>query len=553
MKGVIGVDFGTDSCRVILVDSNTGKINAGVTKFYPRWMEGKYCDSVKNQYRQHPADYLEAFSEAMKEMLDRVPFEWRHSVKGIAFATTSSTVCLTDVDGIPLALLPEFCENPNAMFALWKDHTAVKEAKEINDLVSQWPVNYNKYCGGRYSSEWVWSKVLHMLREDMKVYEKAHSWVEHCDWLPNLLCGVTKPFDRKYSRCAAGHKAMWHEEWGGLPSDEFMQKLDPVFKQFLFRPYSETYTSDIPAGTLTEEWALSLGLSTEVKVSVGAIDCHVGAIGSQIKPGVMVSVVGTSTCDILVADKQQVGTRVIPGICGQVDGSVLPGLIGFEAGQPAFGDLYAWFKEMIMWPLTRLMAKSDWMEKHLRERLEKELTEQIIPWLTTEAEKLNLKTNTILATDWINGRRSPDADESLQATITGLNLGSTAPAIFNALVEASAYGVKAIVERYAENGMALNVVIGTGGIAQKSSYVMQTLADVLGLPVKITKVKESCALGAAMFASVASGIHPSVEVAQDTMGHGFSETYYPRREYEMVHQKKYQEYLKYRQQRKGDI
>lgn len=546
MKGVIGADFGSDSCRVVLVDAHSGEIQATATRFYPRWMEGKYCDSEINQYRQHPADYLDAFEEAVVEMLQIATPGQRAGIVGIAFATTSSTVCLTNVDGTPLALLPEFGENPNAMFALWKDHTAVQEAEEINDLVGQWPVDYNKYSGGRYSSEWVWSKVLHLLRKDESVRKRVFSWVEHCDWLPNLLCGISNPNERRYSRCAGGHKAMWHEEWGGLPSEEFMQKLAPDLSGFLFRPYQETYTSDTPIGTLTEEWALRLGLSTDVKVAVGAVDCHVGAVGAQIKPGVMVSVVGTSTCDILVAEKDQVGASVVPGICGQVDGSVVPGLIGFEAGQPAFGDLYAWFKDLLIGPFEHLLPQADWLDMSSRERLVKEMSEQMIPWLTAEAEKLPVDAHSVLATDWINGRRSPDADESVKASVTGLHLGSNAPAIFKALVEASTYGLKAIVERYVENGMSVNEVIGAGGIAQKSAFVMQTMADVLGLPVKITKAKESCALGAAMFAAVASGVHASIDEAQETMGQGFSKTYYPRKEYAAIHKIRYQEYLKYK-------
>ncbi len=546
MKGVIGADFGSDSCRVILVDALSGEIQATATKFYPRWMNGLYCNPESNQYRQHPSDYLDAFEQAVAEMMQPVTSLQRESIVGIAFDTTSSTVCLTDADGIPLALLPEFRDNPNAMFALWKDHTAVKEADEINELVRQWPVDYNKYSGGRYSSEWVWSKVLHLLRKDEAISQKAFSWVEHCDWLPNFLCGINSPKERKYSRCAGGHKAMWHEEWGGLPSEEFFQKLAPDFPNFLFRSYRETYTSDTVIGCLTDEWASRLGLKASVKVAVGSVDCHVGAVGSQIKPGIMVSVVGTSTCDILVAEKEQIGSSVIPGICGQVDGSVLPGLVGLEAGQPAFGDLYAWFRDLLVFPFQQLLTQFDWLDVNQQERLIKEMSEQMIPWLTSEAEKLDINTNTVLATDWINGRRSPDADESVKATLTGLHLGSNAPAIFKALVDASTYGMKAIVDRYIENGMIVNEVIGAGGIAQKSSYVMQTMADVLGLPVKITKAKESCALGAAMFASVAAGVHASVQDAQDAMGQGFLKTYYPREEYAQIHRKRYQEYLEYR-------
>lgn len=543
-KYVLGVDYGTDSCRVILVDTDKGKILATAVKQYQRWSQQFFCNPENNQFRQHPLDYIETFEDAVKEVMQNKTGISSFDVIGIGFATTSSTVALTDEDGIPLALIPGFEDNPNAMFVLWKDHTAVKEADEINDLLGREEVDYCKYSGGRYSSEWVWSKALHLLRTDKKVREKASSWVEHCDWMPNMLCGNNLPSEKKYSRCAAGHKAMWHESWDGLPPKDFFRKLDPVFDDLNTHVLDETYTSDTPVGTLSEEWANRLGLSTDVVVTVGAIDCHVGAVGAQIKPGVMVSVIGTSSCDIMVEEKKDFHGQVVPGICGQVDGSVIPGFIGFEAGQPAFGDFYAWFKNLLMWPLLKSMEGLDWLDNESKKRLMNELGERIIPILTVEAEKIEPVSNSLLATDWINGRRSPDSDESLKATISGLKIGTNTAHVFRALVEATAFGLNAIVERFANNGLSVNEIVATGGIAQKSPFIMQVVADVTGLPVRIAATTQAVALGSAMFASVASGVYSSVEEAQCAMGQGYLKAYYPNRKVHQIYQKQYEGYLK---------
>jgi L-ribulokinase len=340
---------------------------------------------------------------------------------------------------------------------------------------------------------------LHVLREDEAVRKAGYSWVEHCDWLPALLTGNTKPEKLLRSRCAAGHKAMWHASWNGLPSEEFLTALDPLLAGYRARLYSETCPSDTVVGKLTPEWADKLGLTTNVAVAVGAFDCHFGAVGAQIVPGAFVRVIGTSTCDIMVVPYEEIGDKLIPGICGQVDGSVVPGMIGLEAGQSAFGDVYAWF--------SKFVGKS-------------------IPELTAEAIKLPIS-ETIIATDWLNGRRTPDANQLLKGSITGLTLGTTPAMIFRALVEATAYGSKAIIDRFFENGIEIKEVIGIGGISLKSPFVMQTLANVLGMPIKVAKAEQACAFGAAMFAAVAAGIYPKVEDAQNAMGQGFASVYQP--------------------------
>lgn len=386
-KYVIGLDYGSDSCRAVVVDAATGCEMASAVKYYSRWMEGKYCDPAKNQYRQHPLDYIEGLEATVKDALAQCPDGTAQNVVGIAFDTTGSTPVLTDKNGTPLALLPEYAENPNAMFVLWKDHTAIREAAEINELAKRRGIDYTAYEGGIYSSEWVWAKMAHVLRTDDSVCKEAYAWIEHCDWLPALITGKTKPEEVYRSRCAAGHKAMWLEKWGGLPAEEFLTSLEPKLAGFRSHLFEKTYTSDAKVGTLTPEWAERLGLTTGVAVSVGAFDCHMGAVGAEITPRTFVRVIGTSTCDIMVSSYEEMGDKLVPGICGQVDGSVIPGMIGLEAGQSGFGDIYAWFKRVLAWPLENILAKSTLVDEETKARLIEETADKIIPVLSEEAAK----------------------------------------------------------------------------------------------------------------------------------------------------------------------
>jgi len=531
-KYVIGVDYGTDSCRALILNAYSGEEIGSSVKNYPRWMEGKYCDYLKDRYRQHPLDYIEVLEYVVNDALSACPADVAGNVVGMAFDTTGSTPVLTDENGTPLALKSGFEENPNAMFILWKDHTSVKEAAEINELARKWETDYTRYEGGIYSSEWVWAKVLHVLREDEEVRKAAYSWVEHCDWMPALLTGNTKPEDIRRSRCAAGHKAMWHESWG-LPDEEFLVALDSLLKGFRSRLYHKTYTSDIVVGTLTEVWAEKLGLTVNVKVGVGAFDAHLGAVGGEVSPKALLRIMGTSTCDIMTASYREMENKLVPGICGHVDGSVVPGYIGMEAGQSAFGDVYAWFKNLLSWPLSLLE----------NEEKAKELEEQILPKLTEEAAKIPIAESAVLATDWINGRRTPDANPMVKGTITGITLGTSAPMIFRALVEATAFGSKAIIDRFIENGIEIKEVIALGGVARKSDLVMQILSDVLNMPIKIVRSEQACALGAAMFAAVNAGIYKKVEEAQKALGQGFEKEFTPNPDKHKKYINIYEKYL----------
>ncbi|MCL6100899.1 MAG: ribulokinase [Bacteroidetes bacterium] len=541
---VIGLDFGTDSARAVIANAQNGAEVASSVKYYPRWMEGKYCNPSKDQYRQHPLDYLEVTEFVVKDAMQKAGPEVAKSVVGISFDTTGSTPVLVNKAGVPLAMTPGFEENPNAMFVLWKDHTAVKEAAEINELAHKGRLDYTKFEGGIYSSEWVWAKMAHLLRADQKVKEVAYSWIEHCDWMPAVLTGKTKPEEVKRSRCAAGHKAMWHDSWGGLPSEEFLTSFEPALKDFRAHLYTHTYTGDIKVGNLSPEWAKKLGLGTNVAIGAGAFDCHVGAVGGEITPNVLVRSIGTSTCDIITVPYDQFGDKFVAGICGQVDGSVVPGYIGLEAGQSAFGDIYAWFKKVIAWPIENILSKSTLIDPETRAKLVEEALNRIIPELSVEAAKIPIEESTILATDWMNGRRTPDASQEVTGSIAGLKLGSTAPAIFRALVEATAFGSKAIADRFKREGVLVDEVIALGGVAKKSPFVMQTLADVLNVPIKVAQTEQTCAFGACMFAAVVAGVYTNVEDAQKAMGQGFETEYRPIAGHVEQYAVLYQKYLK---------
>ncbi len=545
MSIVIGVDYGTDSVRSVVVNTRNGKELGSAVFDYPRWKKGLYCNPATNQFRQHPLDYVEGLEKSIKKALRAAPKGTAAKVTGIAVDTTGSTPVAVDKKGTPLALKPAFAENPNAMFILWKDHTGIQEAEEINKLCAKSKIDYSKYEGGIYSSEWFWAKVLRTLRVDKKVRKAAYSWVEHCDWIPFLLTGGKEVHRMKRSRCAAGHKALWHEDFGGLPPNRFFKKLDPLLDGLTDRLFKETYTSDIPAGTLSTEWAKRLGLRTEVTVAVGAFDAHMGAVGGEIAPYHLLKIMGTSTCDVLIAPMEDVGDNLIKGICGQVDGSVIPGMMGLEAGQSAFGDVYAWFKNLLSWTLEEVVGKSKLLDRSLKKQLIEEATERIIPQLTKAAAKIEPGTSGIIALDWLNGRRTPDANQALKGAIMGLNLGSDAPKIFRALVEATCFGAKKIVDRFAEEGIPIKGVIGLGGVAKKSPFIMQTMANVLNRPIKIAKSEQTCALGAAMFAATAAGIYEDVPTAMKKMGAGFDKVYQPDKQRAAIYRKLYKEYSKF--------
>ena len=531
---VFGVDYGSDSVRSVLVNAANGNEIASSVFYYPRWKQGLYCNASANLFRQHPLDYIEGLETTIKECLQKAGSDIAKDVKGISIDTTGSTPVAVDKTGTPLALLPQFAENPNAMFVLWKDHTSTKEAAEINEHATKFPVNYLQYVGGIYSSEWFWAKLLHVLREDEAVRNSIASFAEHCDWVPFLLTGGNDAAQMKRGVCSAGHKALWAPEFNGFPPNDFFASLDPLLDGFTSKLFTETYTADKAAGNLCSEWANRLGLSTDVIIGIGAFDAHMGAVGGQIEPYYLSKVMGTSTCDMLVAPAEDIQGKTIKGICGQVDGSVIPGMIGLEAGQSAFGDVYAWFKNLLSWPLNQIT----------NEELKTQLSDNIIANLSEEAAKLPLSDSDEIAVDWFNGRRTPDANQLLKGAIANLNLGSDAPRVFKALVESTCFGAKAIVDRFIDEGIPVKGLIGLGGVAKKSPYIMQTMADVMNMPIRIHKSDQTCAAGAAMFAATAAGIYNKVEDAMAAMGQGFEKEYKPVKKNVSAYKKKFKKYKK---------
>jgi L-ribulokinase len=441
-----------------------------------------------------------------------------------------------------LALKQGFEKNPNAMFVLWKDHTATIEAAQINDHAGRFETNYLQFVGGIYSSEWFWAKLLHVLREDKQIREACYSWVEHCDWIPFLLTGGNDVHKIKRGVCSAGHKALWAEEFGGLPPDSFFSSLDPLLEGFTTRLFERTFTADQPAGRLSVEWAERLGLSTDVVVGVGAFDAHMGAVGGQIEPYHLSKVMGTSTCDMLVAPTIDMRDKLVKGICGQVDGSIIPGMIGLEAGQSAFGDTYAWFKNVLAWPIHQLLMTSAGIDQETKEKLKTEILERMIPELTRQTMALPVEESNELAIDWLNGRRTPDANQLLKGAVTGMNLGTGAAHLFKAWVEATCFGARAIVDRFIEEGVPVKGLIGLGGVARKSPYIMQVMADVINMPIRIHKSDQTCAAGAAMFAATAAGLYNKVEDAMRAMGQGFDAVYTPNRNLVPVYERRYKKY-----------
>jgi L-ribulokinase len=542
-KYSIGLDFGTDSVRAVIVNVANGNEEAASVSDYKRWSQGLYCNPSKNQFRHHPLDYLESMQEVIRGALNLMPPGTSENIIAIGVDSTGSTPAPLDKEGNILALNKEFADNPNGMFILWKDHTSVNEAAQINRAAksSKDNIDYTKYEGGVYSSEWFWAKILHTIKNDAKVREAAYSWIELCDWVPAVLTASTKPQDIKRGRCAAGHKAMWHKDWNGLPPNDFLKFIDPLLDGLRDRLFEKTYTSDTSAGTLSGEWAQKLGLNKSVAVTVGAFDVHMGAVGANIKESVFVKVLGTSCCDVAVGKKEK-DEKLIAGICGQVDGSIIPGMLGYEAGQSSFGDVYAWFRSILSWPLKNILSNTKIVSKDIAQKLIKETESSILREIESQAEKLSPNESNIISLDWLNGRRTPYADQKLKGAIIGLSLGTDAVKMYKSLVEATAFGSKAIIDRFSEDGVNFKEVVAIGGIAQKSSLVMQVLSDVLDMPVKVVKSSQAVALGAAIFGAVAAGYYKNLDEAQEKMASKALKVYYPIPANAEVYKKLYEKY-----------
>jgi len=516
----IGLDYGTNSCRSLLVDLTDGRELGSEVFQYPSGQQGILTDANDpNVARQNPQDYLDGCTHiirgSIKQAQEADTSFSAADIISIGIDTTGSTVIPVDESGTPLGLKDK--GNLNAQVWLWKDHTAHAEAALITEVAAKHHPEYLAKCGGVYSSEWWWAKILHLKNIDPNVFDAAFSFVEHCDWLPAVLSGNTNPLTLKRSICAAGHKAMFNTEWGGLPNSNFLTKIDPALATLRDRLYQTAHASDTSAGTLCTEWAEKLGLPAGITIGVGAFDCHMGAVGAGVKKGTLVKVLGTSTCDITVAEND---VADVPGLCGQVMSSVIPGQVGIEAGQSAVGDIFLWLVNNIV-PDSygqSLPEKFSSMEKMMATQK---------PGATG-----------LLALDWNNGNRSVLTDTRLTGLLLGQTLHTQAHEIYRAYIEATAFGALTIINRMEDHGITISEVINTGGLALKNATLMQIYADVLGRPMKVSHSEQTCALGAAMLSAVAAG-HENLEDLQHKIVRHRETVYHPIPEHQRVYQKLY--------------
>jgi len=520
---VLGLDYGTNSVRALLVDVADGREVASATWTYAHGREGVILSRDPNLARQHPSDYVEGAVRVIRKVLATARREQRgfqpSQVAGMGVDTTGSTPIPVDASGRPLALHRRWASNLAALAWLWKDHTAAAEAAEITALAREMRPHYLAKCGGTYSSEWLFSKVLHCRRTAPEVFNAAYLWVECSDWVPAMLTGTEAPDRLTVGVCAAGHKAMYSEEWGGYPDAEFLGRLDPALGALRARMRPTARTVDHPAGRLTKEWARRTGLPAGLPVASGALDAHLGAVGAGIAPGTLAIIVGTSACHLMVTPPDA-GVADIPGLCGIVCGSILPGYVGLEAGQSAFGDLFNWWVNHVR-PLGRGGTHAA---------------------LSAEAARLRPGEGGLLALDWNNGNRSVLADPRLGGLLVGQTLYTTPAEIYRALIEAAAFGTLRIIERFEEYGLRVERIVACGGIAERNPLVMQILADVTGRPIRIARSSQTCALGAAVAGAVAAGVYPSVPAAQAAMTGVRPGAYRPRASAHAVYRELYELY-----------
>lgn len=508
---VLGLDYGTASVRALLVDARSGEEVASATWAYAHGEGGVLGDAGDPQVaRQHPADHVEGLRRVVRGVLEEAagrPGFRPEAVAGIGVDTTGSTPLPVDREGMPLALRPEFHDEPAAMAWLWKDHSSHAEAAEITDRAQEEGRPYLAKCGGAYSSEWYWAKLLRLLRRHPEVAAATWGWVELCDWVPAFLTGRLDPATLPRGTCAAGHKAMWHPDWGGLPAAEFLAGLDPRLPAYRERYAAAPLPPGSPAGPLRADLAAELGLRPGIPVAAGALDAHMGAVGAGIRPGVLVKILGTSTCDCIVTPLDA-GVPDIPGVAGIVPESILPGMLGIEAGQAAVGDIFQWF-------LGRMAPGGCGAgpEDHAR--------------MASAAARLRPGQSGLVALDWHNGNRNVLADPLLTGLVVGLTLHTTPPEIYRALVEATAFGARKILDRLEEFGVRVEELVACGGIAGRSAFLLQVYADILERPIRVARSAQASALGAAVCAAVAAGLHPGFPEAQAAMTGVREESFVP--------------------------
>jgi L-ribulokinase len=519
MPYTIGLDYGTNSARALVVDCKDGREIGTAVVDYPSGHQGILLDSTDHHLaRQNPSDYLHVAEKTIVQALEAAraydPSFTNDQVIGIGMDGTGSSPLPVDANNVPLSQHAEFASNLNAQCWLWKDHTAIPQAEAITEACRKLRPHYLAKIGGTYSSEWFWAKIWHCLQVDPGVFGAAHSWVELADFIPAVLAGVTDPVKIRRGICMAGHKALYAEDWGGLPDKEFLATLDPALADLRDRLYADAYDASSIAGNLCPEWAEKLGLPADIPIAIGEMDVHYGAIGCGVEEGTLVKVIGTSTCDcaVVAADKT---VADIPGICGIVKGAILPGYFGVEAGQSAVGDIFKWFVEGVLGDAA------------LHEPL------------TQEASQLKPGQSGLLALDWNNGNRTILVDQRLTGLLLGQTLYTTRAEIYRTLIEATAFGARAIIERLREYGVPVERIVCSGGIAEKNGLLMQIYADVTGCEMRLSRSSQSCALGSAISAAVAAGAHSDFKTAQSAMTALKDITYRPIPENQKAYEKLY--------------
>jgi L-ribulokinase len=515
----LGVDFGTNSVRALVVRCSDGAEYGSRVVDYPSGAQGVLLDPKDGLLaRQHPGDYLYGLAESITGALAEAgrKHDFNPSkVVGIGLDSTGSSPIPVDAQNRPLALSDKWKANLNAHCWLWKDHTSWREAARITDLCAKLRPQYIAKCGGVYSSEWFWAKLWHCLIVAPETFSAAFSWVELADWAPSVLAGVADPRLVKRGVCAAGHKAFYSDDWGGLPDKEFLCALDPRLADLRDRLYEKAYDATEPAGSLCAEWAARLGLAAGIPVAIGEFDVHYGAIGCGVREGTLVKVIGTSTCDCAVVSAEK-PVADIPGICGIVKGAILPGFFGIEAGQSAVGDIFKWWVEVVLGGDAALHTA-----------------------LTAEAAAQRPGQAGLLALDWNNGNRTILVDQRLTGLLLGQDLYTTRADIYRALIEATAFGARAIIERIQEYGVRTDEVVCTGGIAEKNPLLMQIYADVTGCVMQVAGSSQTCALGSAIAAAVLAGAHQDFAAAEAAMTSLKPESYQPVAENRAVYDQLY--------------
>jgi len=522
MRCALGIDFGTNSVRAVIVDLAGDQLACAVCA-YPSGEEGVILsDTDPRLARQNPADYHACLVRVVKEAVSRAKKRRGFSaasIIGIGVDTTGSTPIPVDERLVPLSFRREFQGNLNALAWLWKDHTATAEAEEITETARRIRPQYLSRIGGVYSSEWFFSKILRLARADRKVFDRAASFVEFADYIPALLTGVSSPSGVVRNICAAGHKALYDERWNGLPDDEFLETLSPAFKGLRKRLYERAYPAGTRVGGLCHEWAKLLGLPEGIAVSAGAFDAHMGAVGAGVRPGVLVKILGTSSCDMTVAPKE---ARLpdIPGVCGIVPDSIVPNFYGIEAGQSAVGDIFSWFLKRF---LPRRSAD---------------------PFRAYQQRAARMKPGQsgLLCLDWHNGNRCVLVDQKLTGATFGLTLSTRPEEMYRALIEATGFGARVIIERMEEYGVSIDTLVAAGGIAEKNPLLLQIYADITGREIRLSASPQTCALGAALFGAVAAGGYASVEEGQRRLCRFKRTVYRPVEHHRRVYQRLYHLY-----------